>query len=514
MYNFNDHELSRKLAQNVPSLNVQNLNTLDNSIAVAAFIGFERDYAEYQNKLNSLFTTNEEQKNEFQKLLNTEEFKAQRKNLNGTDIITVGYDCNKQEIEEQSLTKICNQLIKNLRNDDPVTLTVLLTPSFYKKLHSLSTIFNALFEALPFNDNRFKAKETPVKFNVCKLNLVLVDNNQSTTDLANSYNKLCQDCSIGLQNILYARLLANLPGNICTPEYVGNEAQAIAEEFNSIDTYIYGKNELSEMHMNAYLAVANGSCHAPCMSVLSYNGDHDRKTGPIVIVGKGLTFDSGGISLKPGAGMDEMMFDKCGAISVLAIIRAAAMLKLKTNIVAIAACAENLPDSNSYRPGDIIKARNGTTIEVLNTDAEGRMVLCDALSYATTFNPCCIIDIATLTGACMVALGSYNTGIFSNSTELTHAFVKASRSSNDSAWPMPMGAMYEDMISGRFGDIANTGGRNAGATTAAQFLQHFVDNTPWVHLDIAGTAWVSGKSKTATGKPVALLLDFIKNTIL
>src|SRR5574344_1876167 len=480
MYNFNDHTLCRELSKNIPQLEIKSISKLERS-NVISFIGTFEEYSSYLPQINNLLGIN----NNVIKNLFTDNSKitAKRVNINDQDLITINYSNNKidNDLTEQALSKICELLVSKLRNDDSASITFLLTPNFCEKLPNLGTFFNALFAALPFNDNRFKSDESPIKFKLNKITISHLNMDYFDDATQKKYNDQCIKSSIYLQNVLYARLMANLPGNICTPNYVSLEAQAIADEFKTIDTLIYGLQDLANMNMNAYLAVA-----------------------------KGLTFDSGGISLKPGAGMDEMMFDKCGAISVLATIRAVAMLKLKINIIAIAACAENLPDGNSYKPGDIIQARNGTTIEVLNTDAEGRMVLCDALSYATTFKPRYIIDIATLTGACMVALGSFNTGIFSNSKKLMQDFINASLTSNDSAWPMPMGELYDDMIEARFGDIANTGGRLAGATTAAQFLQNFVENTPWVHLDIAGTAWVSGKKKTATGRPVSLLLDFLQ----
>jgi leucyl aminopeptidase len=509
MYNFNDHTLCRELSKNIPQLEIKSISKLERS-NVISFIGTFEEYTSYLPQINNLLGIN----NDVIKNLFTDNSKitAKRVNINDQDLITINYSNNKidNDLTEQALSKICELLVSKLRNDDSASITFLLTPNFCEKLPNLSTFFNALFAALPFNDNRFKSDESPIEFKLNKITISPLNMDYFDDATQKKYNDQCIKSSIYLQNVLYARLMANLPGNICTPNYVSLEAQAIADEFKTIDTLIYGLQDLANMNMNAYLAVAKGSKQEPFMSVLSYNGDTEHKTAPIVLVGKGLTFDSGGISLKPGAGMDEMMFDKCGAISVLATIRAVAMLKLKINIIAIAACAENLPDGNSYKPGDIIQARNGTTIEVLNTDAEGRMVLCDALSYATTFKPRYIIDIATLTGACMVALGSFNTGIFSNSKKLMQDFINASLTSNDSAWPMPMGELYDDMIEARFGDIANTGGRLAGATTAAQFLQNFVENTPWVHLDIAGTAWVSGKKKTATGRPVSLLLDFLQ----
>ncbi|WAJ69441.1 leucyl aminopeptidase [Catenovulum adriaticum] len=306
------------------------------------------------------------------------------------------------------------------------------------------------------------------------------------------------------------RDVANLPPNICNPEYLGERATNLDKEYDKISTYLVKEKEMEELGMGSYLAVGRGSENESVMSVIQYQGA-DKDVAPIVLVGKGLTFDAGGISLKPGQGMDEMKYDMGGAAGVLGTMHALAELDLPINVVAILAGCENMPDGRAYRPGDILTTMSGLTVEVLNTDAEGRLVLCDALTYVERFNPDVVIDCATLTGACVIALGHQATGLMSNHNPLAHDLVSASEQSGDRAWRLPLWDEYQEQIESPFADLANIGGRPAGSITAACFLSRFTKKYSWAHLDIAGTAWNSGKNKGSTGRPVPLLTQYLIN---
>jgi leucyl aminopeptidase len=275
-----------------------------------------------------------------------------------------------------------------------------------------------------------------------------------------------------------------------------------------ISCKVLGLKGVERLGMGAFMAVAQGSCQALQFIELRYSGAQ-KKDAPIVLVGKGITFDSGGISIKPAAEMDEMKFDMCGAASVLGVFKALAELQPKINVVGLIPACENLPGGGSIKPGDVVTSMSGQTIEILNTDAEGRLVLCDALTYAERFKPRVVLDIATLTGACVIALGSVRSGLFSSDKVLSTALMKAGESSQDLCWPMPMDDDYADGLKTNFADVANVAGKPGGAVTAAVFLQRFTGKYAWAHLDVAGTAWKSGSAKGATGRPVGLLLDYL-----
>ncbi len=304
-----------------------------------------------------------------------------------------------------------------------------------------------------------------------------------------------------------AKDLANLPGNVCTPTYLANEAVAIGKKYD-IKVEILDQGDMKKVRMGALLAVARGSKEQPKFVVARYLRG-ERNSAPIVLVGKGITFDSGGISLKPGPGMDEMKFDMCGAAAVLGTLVAIAKLNLKLNVIGLIPAAENMPGGAANKPGDIIRSLSGQTIEVLNTDAEGRLILCDALTYAERFKPSAVIDIATLTGACVIALGHVNSGLFANDTPLAQELISAGLHAADPAWLMPLSEEYEEDLKSNFADFANVGGRAAGSITAAAFLGKFSKQFKWAHLDIAGTAWRSGSAKGATGRPVPLLVQYL-----
>lgn len=304
-----------------------------------------------------------------------------------------------------------------------------------------------------------------------------------------------------------AKDLGNLPGNICTPTYLADQARAIAKK-HKLKATVLEEKDMHKLGMHSLLSVTLGSRQPAKLITLEYNGA-DRKQKPVVLVGKGITFDSGGISLKPGADMDEMKYDMCGAATVLGTMQAIAEMGLGLNVIAVIPSCENMPDGAANKPGDIIKSMSGQTIEVLNTDAEGRLILCDALTYAARFKPDTVVDIATLTGACVIALGHVATGLFSNEDTLATELLEAGDYAHDRAWRMPLWDDYQQQLDSNFADMQNIGGRAAGSITAACFLSRFTRDYRWAHLDIAGTAWRSGKEKGATGRPVPLLTQYL-----
>ena len=308
-----------------------------------------------------------------------------------------------------------------------------------------------------------------------------------------------------------ARDIANMPPNICNPAYLAQQAKHLAAEFGALSLEVIDETQMAELGMNAYLAVSRGSANPAYMSILHFNNAPDKNAKPIVLVGKGLTFDAGGISLKPAADMDEMKYDMGGAASVFGVMAAVAQLDLPLNVIGVLAGCENLPDGNAYRPGDILTTMNGLTVEVLNTDAEGRLVLCDALTYAERFEPQLLIDVATLTGACVVALGQHNSGLICEDENLAADLLLAAHQTTDKAWRLPLSEEYQEQLKSPFADLANIGGRWGGASTAGAFLANFTKKYRWAHLDIAGTAWLQGANKGATGRPVALLTQFLIN---
>ncbi|HOY23291.1 MAG TPA: leucyl aminopeptidase [Cellvibrio sp.] len=305
-----------------------------------------------------------------------------------------------------------------------------------------------------------------------------------------------------------ARELGNLPGNVCTPTYLANEAKRLARGQTRLSVKVLEEKDMKVLGMGSLLSVSAGSDQPAKFIVMEYKGGN-KKDAPIALVGKGITFDTGGISLKPGAGMDEMKYDMCGAASVLGTFKTLVELQPAMNVVGIIAASENMPNGSATKPGDIVTSMAGLTIEVLNTDAEGRLVLCDALTYTERFKPKAVIDIATLTGACVVALGNHASGLFSNNEELAQAILKAGQTANDRAWQMPLWDDYQKQLDSNFADIANIGGPAGGSITAACFLSRFTKNVAWAHLDIAGTAWLSGAAKGATGRPVPLLVQYL-----
>jgi leucyl aminopeptidase len=308
------------------------------------------------------------------------------------------------------------------------------------------------------------------------------------------------------EGVALAKDLGNLPGNVCHPGYLADTARALGKEFK-LKVEVLEREDMKKLGMGSALSVGQASAQPCKFIVMHYRGGGKAK--PVVLIGKGVTFDTGGISLKPGANMDEMKFDMCGAASVFGAMKTIARLELPINVVALIPAAENMPGGNASRPGDVVTSMSGQTIEILNTDAEGRLGLADALTYAERFNPECVIDVATLTGACVIALGNVTSGLFANDDALAEQLLESGNDTGDRAWLLPMFDEYQDLLKSNFADMSNLGGRPAGAVTAACFLKRFANNFKWAHLDIAGTNAVSGDAKGATGRPVPLLTEFL-----
>jgi leucyl aminopeptidase len=331
----------------------------------------------------------------------------------------------------------------------------------------------------------------------------------TSTEKLSAKIAIAQGAAIG-QGTNFAKEMGNLPANICTPTYLANQAKQLAKQFG-LECEILKRKQLQALNMGSFLSVAAGSDEPPRLIILKHMGG---KAGdaPYVFVGKGVTFDTGGISLKPAEGMHEMKYDMCGAASVLGTFHAIASLNLPLNIIGVIVATENMPNGKATKPGDVITSMSGKTIEVLNTDAEGRLILCDALTYVERFKPAAVIDIATLTGACVIALGAVHSGLFSNNPTLNQQLLNAGNTAQDTAWAMPTNDEYHEPLISNTADIANIasmGGRAAGSVIAACFLSKFTQSYSWAHLDIAGTAWKAGASKSATGRPVPLLTQYL-----
>jgi leucyl aminopeptidase len=308
--------------------------------------------------------------------------------------------------------------------------------------------------------------------------------------------------------VRFARELGNLPPNICNPQYIADQAKKLASDHEGVTCEILEEADMRKLGMGALLGVSQGSAFEPKLIVLQWKGAGE-KDKPIALVGKGITFDTGGISIKPSAGMEEMKFDMCGAAGVLGAFLSAVELKLKLNLICVVPAAENMPGSKAQRPSDVVTTMSGQTVEVLNTDAEGRLILCDALTFVQKYKPQIIIDAATLTGACVVALGKHATGLMTKDDALANDLIAAGESSLDRAWRLPLWDDYQSQLETGYADIANIGGKYAGAITAGCFLSRFTEGYRWAHLDIAGTAWEEGRKGSATGRPVPMLVEYL-----
>ena len=362
--------------------------------------------------------------------------------------------------------------------------------------------------AAAYQFNEFKTSKSKNQgFN--KLTFLVND-----TSEGKKMNAACKETSGLIQGIDLAKNLANRPANICTPTHLAEVSISLAESNDNLTTQVLEELDMEKLKMGALLSVSKGSREPAKFIIIKYAAENPSQAKPIVLVGKGVTFDSGGISLKGGAGMDEMKYDMGGAAAVLGSMLAVSIIRPEIDVIGVIPATENLPDGNASKPGDIVTSMSGQTIEILNTDAEGRMILCDALAYAEQFDPEAIIDIATLTGACVVALGEHATGLLSNDDNLSNDLLTSGTRSGDRAWRLPLWPEYHKQIESPFADMANVGGRAAGTITAACFLSKFTKNMAWAHLDIAGTAWKSGIQKGATGRPVPLLVDYIQSKAL
>lgn len=353
-------------------------------------------------------------------------------------------------------------------------------------------------------DNAYQYPERPSKAPALKTLQIVVTDKRQLTSTRNSI-KTATAIANGVD---VAKTLGNLPGNICTPTYLAKQARAMAKGVGKLSVKILEEAEMKRLGMGVLLSVSQGSKQPAKLIIMNYQGAKKTEK-PQVLVGKGITFDAGGISLKPGPGMDEMKFDMCGAASVFGTMQAIKELQPAMNVIAIVAASENLPSSTATKPGDVFTSMSGQTVEILNTDAEGRLVLCDALTYAERFKPKAVIDVATLTGACVIALGKIPSALYSNSDKLAKAIQTAGENSGDRVWQMPLWDEYQSELDSNFADMANIGSRYGGSITAACFLSRFAKQFDWAHLDIAGTAWKSGAEKGATGRPVPLLTEYL-----
>jgi len=350
--------------------------------------------------------------------------------------------------------------------------------------------------------DRLKSKPPEAKRSLKKITVQVA----SKEDLARAEPAIGRGLAIA-EGVAFAKDLGNLPGNVCTPAYLAEQAQELGKR-SGIKVEVLEQKDMERLGMGCFLAVARGSRQPPKFIVLEYKGGK-RDAAPVALVGKGITFDTGGISIKPSAEMDEMKFDMCGAASVLGTMKAIAQMRLPLNVVGLIPATENMPGGNAVKPGDIVTTMSGQTVEILNTDAEGRLILCDALTYAERYKPVAVVDIATLTGAMVISLGHIATGLFANSDTLAKDLLVAGESAWDRAWHLPLWDEYQDQLKSNFADFPNIGSRAGGSITAACFLSRFTKSYPWAHLDIAGTAWKSGPEKGATGRPVALLSHYL-----
>jgi leucyl aminopeptidase len=420
-------------------------------------------------------------------------------------VLLVG--CGKErELNERQYKQIIKKTIDTLNDTGSMESVCFLTEmhvkgrdTYWKVRQAVEATLDSLysFDALKSKKDEARRPLRKLVFNVPTRRELTLGENAIEHSLAISNGaKMCRD-------------VANMPPNICNPQYLADQGKEL-ESFDNVSVEAIGEEQMAELGMNSYLAVGRGSENESVMTVIKYNGGKEGEA-PVVLVGKGLTFDSGGISIKPSEAMDEMKYDMGGAAGVLGTMRSLVELQLPINVIGVLAGCENMPGGKAYRPGDVLTTMSGKTVEVLNTDAEGRLVLCDALTYVERFEPELVVDVATLTGACVVALGKHASGLLSNHNPLAHELLNASEQSGDRAWRLPLWDEYQDQLASPFADFSNLGGKAAGTITAACFLSRFTKKYNWAHLDIAGTSWESGANKGATGRPVPMLTQFLMN---
>jgi leucyl aminopeptidase len=411
------------------------------------------------------------------------------------------------EFNEKSYCKAVRASVKALANTGAnvvgsflVELPIKTMTTRWKVSHLVEVTLDASYK---FNAIKRKSEDkSEAKKGIVSLSINVPQASDTAAGVAGLAEGLALAAGVSL-----TKDLGNLPPNVCTPTYLAEQAMLLGKTYG-LKIEVLERSELEKLGMGSFLAVAQGSEEPPKLIVLQHLKGN-KKDKPVVLVGKGITFDTGGISIKPGAEMDEMKYDMCGAASVLGTFKTIAEMDLPLNVIGIIPTCENMPDGRAVRPGDVLTSMSGLTIEVLNTDAEGRLILCDALTYAERFEPSVVVDIATLTGACVIALGHHATGLFSNNDDLAKELLSAGEASLDRAWHMPMWEEYQPLLDSNFADMANIGGRAGGSITAACFLSRFAKKYDWAHLDIAGTAWKSGKEKGGTGRPVPLLTEFL-----
>ncbi|UCX05691.1 MULTISPECIES: leucyl aminopeptidase [Shewanella] len=422
-------------------------------------------------------------------------------------VLLVG--CGKErELDERQYKQIITKTINTLNETGSMEAVCFLTElhvkgrdTYWKVRQAVETTQASLysFDALKTRKGETRRPLRKMVFNVPTRKELTIGERAVEHGMAVSAGMhLCRD-------------VANMPPNICNPAYLASQARQMAETYETLKVSTIGEEQMAKLGMNSYLAVGRASANESIMTIMEYQGAVDSTQKPIVIVGKGLTFDSGGISLKPGEAMDEMKYDMGGAAGVIGAMKALCEMKLPINVIGVLAGCENMVSGSAYRPGDILTTMSGQTVEVLNTDAEGRLVLCDVLTYVERFDPELVIDTATLTGACVVALGKHASGLFSSHNPLAHEILNAGEQSGDRAWRMPLWDEYQDLLDSPFADMTNLGGRPAGAISAACFLSRFAKKYNWAHLDVAGTAWNSGANKGSTGRPVPILTQFLIN---
>ncbi len=433
-------------------------------------------------------------------LHNLANLKAQRVLLVG-----IGKDAELTDRNTRKLVSAILNTFKNLAIKDASLAFAELAIKNRDTYASARLVTECLIDGLYVFD-QFKSEKAPA----VKLSTITL---LCTAEQEAAVTKACKEGQAIATGMAFTRDLGNMPPNICHPRYLAEQAKELSKHNSKLKVDILEEEQLKELGAGALLAVAQGSDQPPRLIVMHYQGGKDNEQ-PYVLVGKGITFDTGGISLKPGAGMDEMKYDMGGAASVLGTMKAVLELELPINVIGVLTCAENMPSGGATRPGDIVTTMSGQTVEILNTDAEGRLVLCDALTYVERFKPKAVVNIATLTGACIVALGSNTSGLMGNNPELVASLLSAGQQASDVAWELPLFDDYQEQLDSPFADIANIGGPKAGTITAGCFLSRFTKEYPWAHLDIAGTAWISGgKEKGATGRPVPLLSQYLLDRV-
>ena len=411
-----------------------------------------------------------------------------------------------RDFRDREFRSAIRSAVKLLNETGSYEAVVYLTEEKVKRREVAWRVEHAVIVAMEavYRFEQMKSQPTEVRRPLRKLTLSV----PQRSDLTAGEKAAVRGLSIA-HGMDLARDLGNMPGNICTPSFLAERAQALAAEFPEVVVKVLERKECEELGMGSFLSVTNGSEQPPRFIVLEYMQHERKQTKPNVLVGKGITFDTGGISLKAALDMDQMKFDMCGAASVLGTFRAIAEIKAPINLVGLIPACENMPSGRATKPGDVVTSMSGQTIEILNTDAEGRLILADALTYAERYEPAAVVDIATLTGAMVIALGHVASGLFSNNETLARALLLAGDDAYDRAWQLPMWEDYQDGLASNFADFANIAGRPGGSITAACFLSRFTRKYDWAHLDIAGTAWKDGKEKGATGRPVPLLATWL-----